>query len=98
MLFMQPQFVATRIKPALRKARETEFVDLVRETGQYLKGLWVRLNGGGSRMREPPLSPDLPLPASTRTETDLVGQWAVTSHRLLAQSRCWRSLYMQHVM
>jgi hypothetical protein len=66
------QFVATRIKPVLRKAREGEFVNIVKETGEYLSGLWSRLNGGGSRLIEPPLSPDLPLPLSTKAETELV--------------------------
>ncbi|GFH21465.1 uncharacterized protein HaLaN_18775, partial [Haematococcus lacustris] len=65
------QFVAMRIKPALRKARETELVDLVKQTGAYLKGLWYRLNGGGTRVREPALSPDLPLPMSTRRDSEL---------------------------
>lgn len=36
-MHLRAQFVATRIKPVLRKARETEFVDLVKETTAYLK-------------------------------------------------------------
>ena len=68
------QFVATRIKPVLRKAQNAEVGDLVRGTGTYLRGLWSRLNGGGSRVQEPALSPDLPLPkSSSAKETELVG-------------------------
>jgi len=81
-------FVATRIKPVLRKARETELVDLVRETSDYLRGLWVRLNGGGSRLREPPLDPALPLPAGARLDTELaMGQLSLELDVLEAQLR-----------
>ncbi len=68
------QFVATRIKPVLRKAREGELVDMVKETGVYLRGLWIRLNGGGSRINEPALSPDLPRPTGTSKDVDLVSR------------------------
>lgn len=79
--------MALRIKPVLRKARETELVDLFRETGDYLRGLWVRLNGGGTRLREPPLSPELPLPVAAKLDTELVGAWAcVHANRALKQA------------
>jgi hypothetical protein len=68
------QFVATRLKPVIRRAQNTEVGDLVRGTGTYLSGLWTRLNGGGGRAREPALSPDLPLPkTNTAKEAELVG-------------------------
>mmetsp|Transcript_3050 Transcript_3050/g.8024 ORF Transcript_3050/g.8024 Transcript_3050/m.8024 type:complete len:678 (-) Transcript_3050:373-2406(-) len=67
------KFVATRIKPVLRKAQNAEVGDIVRGTGSYLKGLWQRLNGGGNRAQEPALSPDLPLPKNgSAKEIELV--------------------------
>ncbi|KAF5837598.1 hypothetical protein DUNSADRAFT_4169 [Dunaliella salina] len=67
------KFVATRIKPVLRKAQNAEVGDIVRGTGSYLKGLWQRLNGGGDRAQEPALSPDLPLPKSgSAKDTELI--------------------------
>eukprot|EP00967_Tisochrysis_lutea_P078804 scaffold107430_cov22-Tisochrysis_lutea.AAC.1 len=73
-MLLLPQFVATRIKPVLRKAQNAEVGDIVRGTGSYLKGLWQRLNGGGNRAQEPALSPDLPLPKNgSAKEIELVG-------------------------
>ncbi|EFJ48119.1 hypothetical protein VOLCADRAFT_104902 [Volvox carteri f. nagariensis] len=40
------EIIANRIKPALKRASEQDLVQVVRGTGSYLKGLWVRLNGG----------------------------------------------------
>jgi len=66
-------FVERKIKPALRKAQETELVDLVKGTGSYLQGLWTRLNGGGTSGRQTALdSMGLPTPTSTRKEGELV--------------------------
>ena len=70
---MAEKFVATRLKPALRRASEREVLDLLKESGAYLKGLWVRLNGGGSRRKGGLLSLGLPMPTSTKRESDLVG-------------------------
>lgn len=56
------------------------------ETGAYLKGLWVRLNGGGTVLRSPMLNPDLPLPASTRKDSELVGGGVLCA---LCVCVCW---------
>lgn len=52
----------------LKKARESDLTDLVRESGAYLKGLWLRLNGGGTSSTRVRLPRSLPLPASTAKE------------------------------
>jgi hypothetical protein len=65
------QFVARRIKPALRKAQESDLLDIAKETGTYLKGLWIRLNGGGGS--GPASMPaGMPLPVSARKECEVV--------------------------
>ncbi|GIL75359.1 hypothetical protein Vretimale_8033, partial [Volvox reticuliferus] len=40
------ELIANRIKPALKRASEQDLLQVVQDTGSYLKGLWVRLNGG----------------------------------------------------
>ncbi|GIL51245.1 hypothetical protein Vafri_7097 [Volvox africanus] len=40
------EIIANRIKPALKRASEQDLVQVVQDAGSYLKGLWVRLNGG----------------------------------------------------
>ncbi|GLI62003.1 hypothetical protein VaNZ11_004577 [Volvox africanus] len=40
------EIIANRIKPALKRASEQDLLQVVQDTGSYLKGLWVRLNGG----------------------------------------------------
>ncbi|KAG1670756.1 hypothetical protein FOA52_013983 [Chlamydomonas sp. UWO 241] len=67
-------FVQRRIKPALRRAREQDPAQLLRGTGVYLKGLWVRLNGGrgdggGAASGVEQLA--LPLPKSTAKDSEL---------------------------
>jgi hypothetical protein len=64
------QFVARRIKPALRKAREADLLDVAKETGAYLKGLWIRLNGGGNSGKVS-LPVGMPLPTATGKECEL---------------------------
>jgi hypothetical protein len=64
------KFVARRIKPALRKAQESDFLDVVKGTGSYLKGLWIRLNGGGGG-GEAALPAGMPLPQSSRKDCEL---------------------------
>jgi hypothetical protein len=65
------KFVAKRIKPALQRAQEKEFVEVVTESGRYLRGLWDRLNGGGSTGGWE-LPNALVLPANRKKETDKV--------------------------
>lgn len=43
---------------------------MVRESGSYLKGLWDRLNGGGSRRSKLPAG--LPLPAASKKEVERI--------------------------
>lgn len=64
------QFVARRIKPAIRRAQESDVRDLLKQSGSYLQGLWIRLNGGGNRSKAS-LPMDLPLPQSSRKEVEL---------------------------
>eukprot|EP00798_Chlamydomonas_sp_ICE-L_P020032 gene20032-26750_t len=66
------KFLDKRLKPALRRAGETEFVDLVKNSTTYLKGLWVRLNGGSDRMHDSMKDLGLPIPTSTLKDSEMV--------------------------
>ncbi len=80
---MAEEFVKRRIKPALRRAREAELGDLLRGSRDYLSGLWVRLNGGGKGERLGRLEAlGLPLPPSTRKESELVRVHGVVDKKL----------------
>uniref|UniRef100_A0A383VBJ9 Letm1 RBD domain-containing protein n=1 Tax=Tetradesmus obliquus TaxID=3088 RepID=A0A383VBJ9_TETOB len=63
------KFVARRIKPALQRAREKELGQVLSESGQYLRGLWARLNGGGGR-RPRALPPALVQPPSSKKDVE----------------------------
>eukprot|EP00879_Flechtneria_rotunda_P008574 GHRR01008984.1.p1 GENE.GHRR01008984.1~~GHRR01008984.1.p1 ORF type:complete len:466 (+),score=187.81 GHRR01008984.1:140-1537(+) len=63
------KFVARRIKPALQRAREKQFIEVLSESTQYLKGLWSRLNGGGGRSKRA-LPPELVLPPSSKKDIE----------------------------
>jgi hypothetical protein len=65
------KFVARRIKPALQRAREKELGQVLSESGQYLRGLWARLNGGGGR-RPRALPPALVQPPSSKKDVEKV--------------------------
>lgn len=65
------KFVARRIRPALQRAREKELGEVLSESGEYLKGLWARLNGGGGRSRRA-LPPELQVPPGTKKEIEKV--------------------------
>lgn len=65
------KFVARRIRPALQRAREKDLLEVVSESGEYLKGLWARLNGGGGRSRRA-LPPELVQPPSSKKEIEKV--------------------------
>lgn len=65
------KFVAKRIKPALQRAQEKEFLEVVQDSGRYLRGFWDRLNGGGGASGGV-LPASLPLPASQREELEEV--------------------------
>jgi hypothetical protein len=65
------KFVARRIKPALQRAREKELGQVLSESGQYLRGLWARLNGGGGR-RPRALPPALVQPPSSKKDVERV--------------------------
>eukprot|EP01024_Parvocaulis_polyphysoides_P049884 TRINITY_DN4856_c0_g1_i3.p1 TRINITY_DN4856_c0_g1~~TRINITY_DN4856_c0_g1_i3.p1 ORF type:complete len:689 (-),score=114.29 TRINITY_DN4856_c0_g1_i3:257-2323(-) len=42
------KFVARKLQPAVQKVRESQdMMDIFRDSAIYLKGLWIRLNGGG---------------------------------------------------
>lgn len=67
-------FVQRRIKPALRRAQQAQLGDLLRDSGAYLKGLWVRLNGGGRSGRRSGLEAlGLPVPLPTLRDSEVVG-------------------------
>lgn len=69
------RFVASKIKPALRRASERDLVDLIKDSGSYLKGFWIRLNGGGvPNRRDRLVGLQLPLPLATKRESELVSQ------------------------
>jgi hypothetical protein len=63
------KFVANRIKPALQRAQERDIVEVVLESGTYLRGLWDRLNGGGGGGRRA-LPTGLPMAASSKKEVE----------------------------
>ncbi|KAF6258973.1 hypothetical protein COO60DRAFT_1515473 [Scenedesmus sp. NREL 46B-D3] len=63
------KFVARRIKPALQRAREKELGQVLSESGQYLRGLWARLNGSGGR-RPRALPPALVQPPSSKKDVE----------------------------
>ncbi|MEW5299727.1 MAG: hypothetical protein WDW36_002714 [Sanguina aurantia] len=66
------RFVASKIKPALRRASERDIVDLIKDSGSYLKGFWIRLNGGGvPNRRDRLVGLQLPLPVATKRESEL---------------------------
>jgi len=65
------KFVARRIKPALQRAREKQLLEVLSDSGNYLKGLWSRLNGGGGRSRRS-LPPELVLPPTTKRQIEKV--------------------------
>lgn len=66
-------FVQRRIKPALRRAQQAQLGDLLRDSGAYLKGLWVRLNGGGRSGRRSGLEAlGLPVPLPTLRDSEVV--------------------------
>lgn len=65
-------FVERKLKPVLKKARESDVTDLVRESSAYLKGLWIRLNGGGTTSTRVGLPRSLPLPSSTAKQVDVL--------------------------
>jgi uncharacterized membrane protein YgcG len=69
------QFVERRIKPALRRAQEKDVLEVLADSGQYLRGLWARLNGAASlgapaSAARDLLPPGLPMPISTRKDVD----------------------------
>ncbi len=66
------QFVARRIKPALERAQQQKLQEVFRESSSYLRGLWVRLNGGGKDGDRGLLPTGLPLPMSTKKEVEKV--------------------------
>lgn len=66
--------MARRIKPALQRAQEKQIGEVLTEGGQYLRGLWARLNGGGGRRRRA-LPPELVQPPSSRKGVDKVWLW-----------------------
>lgn len=65
------KFVAKRIRPALQRAREKELGEVLSESGEYLKGLWARLNGGGSSSKRA-LPPALLQPPGSKKEIEKV--------------------------
>jgi hypothetical protein len=82
------RFVQKRIKPALRRAQEAELGDLLRSSGSYLKGLWDRLNGGGSRSKLNVLEAlGLPIPPSSKKESELVGMKGLRESVCAKQNR-----------
>lgn len=80
---MAGKFVARRIKPALQRAREKQLLEVLSESGAYLRGLWSRLNGGGGRSRRA-LPPELELPPSTRKAVEKVRPRWHAAWRLLS--------------
>lgn len=70
------EIIANNIKPALKKASEQDFLEVVKGTSSYLRGLWVRLNGG-SPMHPAGLAAqraglDLPMPVGSQEQSELV--------------------------
>ncbi len=72
---MAGEIIKNNIKPALKKASEQDPLELVRGTGSYLRGLWVRLNGGQppGGLAEVLAGLELPPPADTKEQSELVG-------------------------
>eukprot|EP00877_Chromochloris_zofingiensis_P001136 jgi/Chrzof1/11022/Cz05g20210.t1 len=66
------KFVAKRIKPALQRAQERRFLEVVAESGKYLRGLWDRLNGSGDRAGSGLVPAQLPLPVSTKKDVERI--------------------------
>ncbi|KAG2422678.1 hypothetical protein HXX76_015842 [Chlamydomonas incerta] len=69
------EIIANNIKPALKKASEQDFLEVVKGTSSYLRGLWVRLNGG-SPMHPAGLAAqraglDLPMPVGSQEQSEL---------------------------
>ncbi|KAG2426867.1 hypothetical protein HYH02_014720 [Chlamydomonas schloesseri] len=69
------EIIANNIKPALKKASEQDFLEVVKGTSSYLRGLWVRLNGG-SPMHPAGLAAqraglDLPMPMGSQEQSEL---------------------------
>ncbi|KAG2485057.1 hypothetical protein HYH03_016155 [Edaphochlamys debaryana] len=67
------ELIAKKIKPALKKASEKDPLEVLRDTGSFLRGFWVRLNGGSpAGMAAARAGLDLPLPVGSTQRSELV--------------------------